>query len=87
MAERSEYTITEAGYDAMAAARMRASFARGRRSGQWQDVEITPAGLAALRDYELAHATAQGAGQVPGASLPKQPAAARPERPAAAAEF
>ena len=52
MAERNEYTITEAGYDAMAAARMRASFARERRSGQWQDIEITPAGRAAMRAYE-----------------------------------
>jgi len=37
--------------------------------------------------HELAPATAQGAGQVPGAQPPCRLAAASPERPAAAADF
>ena len=87
MAERGEYTITEAGYAAMAKAKPALAALQTNGSPR-DDYEITPAGLAAMRDYELAHATAQGAEQVPGARfLPVQPAAASPERPAAAADF
>lgn len=79
MAERNEYTITEAGYDAMARAAPFRALLQPNGSPR-NDYEITPAGLAAMRDYELALATAQGAGQVPGAA--SLSTAAAPDSPA-----
>lgn len=80
--------ITEAGRAAMAFIASGGSFFKARRQGQDADREITPAGYAAMRDYELARPLAQGAGPDSGVrSLPERLAAADPERPAAAADF
>lgn len=72
--------ITEAGHAAMA----KAARVDKRRLCAWgrppDAIEITPAGLDAVRDYKLAHATAQGAGQVPGAA--SLSTAAAPDSPA-----
>jgi len=72
--------ITEAGYAAMA----KAARVDKRRLCAWgrppDAIEITPAGLAAARDYELARLPAQGAEQVPGAA--SLSTAATPDSPA-----
>lgn len=59
-----------------------------RKRPEIEPPSTPPTNKSSHTDPELAHATAQGAEQVPGARfLPVQPAAASPERPAAAADF